>query len=59
MAAYQTLLERSARPHDAFELMDDQVAGEEVKKLRVSRRRRMVPLTLSGPDHGAIHRLAS
>jgi hypothetical protein len=54
--AYRTLLERSLRPHDAFELMDDRVVGEKAKKLRVSRRRRMAPLTFTGPDHGAIHR---
>jgi hypothetical protein len=49
LAAYQTLLERSVRPHDAFELMDDRVVGEKAKKLRGSRRRRMAPLTLSCP----------
>jgi hypothetical protein len=49
LAAYQTLLERSVRPHDGFELMDDRVVGEKAKKLRGSRRRRMAPLTLSCP----------
>jgi hypothetical protein len=52
---YRTLLERSLRPHDAFELMDDPVVGEGARGLRGSRRRRMAPLALSKPDHEAIH----
>jgi hypothetical protein len=56
LAAYQTLLERSLRPHDAFELVDDPLVGDVAKALRGSRRRRMAPLTLSNQDHEAIHR---
>jgi hypothetical protein len=54
--AYRTLLDRSLRPHlhGAFELMEDPHVGDAAKKLRGSRRRRVVPLTLSHPDHESI-----
>ena len=53
---YQTLLERSLALHDAFELKDVPHIGEEAKKSRGARRRKMVPLTF--PEHTlhSIHR---
>jgi hypothetical protein len=52
---YRTLLDRSLRPHDAFELMDDPLVVDATKMLRGSRRRRVAPLTLPLRDHGSIH----
>jgi hypothetical protein len=46
---YQTLLERSLAPHDAFKLKDVPQMGKEAKKSRGARRRKMVPLTF--PEH--------
>jgi hypothetical protein len=56
LGPYHILLERSLRPHDAFELTDDPLVGEKAKKLRKSRRQRVAPLAFSRPDHEAIHR---
>jgi hypothetical protein len=56
LASYQILLERSLRPHDAFELKDDPSVGDKARKLRRPRRQRMAPLAFSGPAHEAIHR---
>jgi hypothetical protein len=56
LAPYQILLERSLRPHDAFELIDDPLVGEKAKKLRKSRRRRVASLAFFGPDYEEIHR---
>jgi len=56
LVPYQILLERSLRPHDAFELTDDPLVGEKAKKLRKPRRQRVAPLAYSGPDYEAIHR---
>ena len=55
---YRTLLDRSVRPHDAFELLDEPLVGEATKKLRGSRRRRVAPLMLTDLDHDSIHRKA-
>jgi hypothetical protein len=55
LAAYHTLLDRSLRPHDAFELMDSRAGGDEAKESRGSRVRRMVPLMSPRPEHEAIH----
>ena len=52
---YRILLDRSLRPHDAFELMDDPLVEDATKMLRGSRRRRVAPLTLPLHDHGSIH----
>jgi hypothetical protein len=46
LASYQLLLDRSLRPHDAFELQDEG---------RGSLRRRMAPLTTDNDAHHAIH----
>jgi hypothetical protein len=53
---YRILLERSLRPHDAFELIDDPLVDKKSKGLRMSRRKRVAPLTFYNPDHEAIHR---
>lgn len=42
--SYRTLLERSVRPHDAFELLDDREADDETRYWRGSIRRNMAPL---------------
>jgi hypothetical protein len=55
---YRTLLDRSVRPHDAFELLDEPLVGDGTKKLRGSRRRRVAPLMLPDLDHNSIHREA-
>jgi hypothetical protein len=52
---YQTLLERSLTPHDAFELKDVPHIGEEAKKSRGARRRKMVPLIFAEHAHHSIH----
>jgi hypothetical protein len=49
---YQTLA-----PHDAFELQDVLGIGEEAKKLRGARRRKMVPLAFLEHAHHSIHRM--
>ena len=56
LAPHQILLDRSLRPHDAFELKDDPSVGDEARKLRGLRRQRMAPLSFSGPAYEAIHR---
>jgi len=53
---YQTLLERSLVPHDAFELKDVPQIGKKAKKLRRARRRKMVPLTFTEHAHHRLHR---
>ena len=53
---YRILLERSLRPHDAFELIDDPLVDKKAKELRMSRRKRVAPLTFYMPEHEAIHR---
>ena len=55
---YQTLLERSLAPHDAFELKDVPHIGEVAKKSRGSRRRKLVPLTSPEHAHHSIHRVS-
>ena len=54
--SYQILLERSLRPHDAFELKDDPGVGGKARELRGPRRQRMAPLAFSGLAQEAIHR---
>lgn len=55
LASYHILLERSMRSHDEFELSDDPLMGQELRKLKASRRQRMAPLVSSRPGHGEIH----
>ena len=61
LASYRLLLERSLRPHDAFNLQDDGKGPkgpehDETRRLRGSLRRRMAPLTTDDDDaHHAIH----
>ncbi len=55
LVSYINLLERSLRPHDAFELQDDPAADKETRRLRGSHRRRMAPLTTDDAAHHAIH----
>jgi hypothetical protein len=57
LRSYQLLLERSLRPHDAFELQDGGKGPEhdETRRLRGSLRRRMAPLTTDKDAHHAIH----
>jgi hypothetical protein len=47
LVSYQYLLDRSLRPHDAFELTDDSLMSDATKKLRGDCRRRMASLALS------------
>ena len=47
LASYQYLLERSLRPRDGFELTDDPLIGDAIRKLRGARRRRMTLLAFS------------
>jgi hypothetical protein len=54
---YQTLLERSLAPHDAFELKDVPQIGRKAKELRRARRQKMVPLTFTGRAHHRLHRV--
>jgi len=54
-AWYRIHLERSLRPHDAFELQDDPEVYEETKHSRGTLRRRMAPLTTDDAAHHAIH----
>jgi len=70
LKSYEALLERSLRPHDAFEMLDHPVVDEywmdkhlkdkhlKDKHLKGSRaaRRRMAPLVLPEPEHYEIHR---
>jgi hypothetical protein len=53
--SYRIMLERSLRPHDAFDLKDDLEVDVETRRLRGSIRRRMAPLTTTEPGHGEIH----
>ena len=53
---YETLLERSLSPHDAFQLKDVPRIGKKAKKLRGARRRKMVPLAFPEHAHHSIHR---
>jgi len=55
LSSYRLLLERSLRPHDAFELKEDTKMDEETKRLGGSLRRRMAPLTTDDNAHHAIH----
>ena len=60
LASYRLLLERSLRPHEAFNLQDDEKGpnGPEhdmTRRLRGSHRRRMAPLTTHNDAHHAIH----
>jgi len=55
LKSYQHLLERSLRPHDAFDLQGEEKGHEETRLLRGSLRRRMAPLTTDGDAHHAIH----
>jgi hypothetical protein len=56
LTSYQHLLERSLRPHDAFDLQGDDEQYKETRRLRGSLRRRMAPLTTDDNDaHLAIH----
>ena len=55
MSSYRLLLERSLRPHDAFELKEDTELDEETRRLRGSLRRRMAPLTTDDDAHHGIH----
>jgi len=52
---YQQLLERSLRPHDAFDLPDEGKGHKETRIVRGSLRRRMAPLTAFHDAHHAIH----
>jgi hypothetical protein len=54
---YRTLLERSLTPHDAFELTDVADIGQEAKKSRGARRRKMAPLTFPEHAHHSIHQM--
>ncbi len=56
---YETLLERSLSPHDAFQLKDVPRIGKKAKKLRGARRRKMVPLAFPEHAHHGIHRRRS
>ncbi len=55
LVSYRLLLERSLRPHDAFELPDDGKGHDETRLVRGSLRRRMAPLTTDNDAHHAIH----
>jgi hypothetical protein len=62
LASYRLLLERSLRPHDAFNLLDDSKEKgsegpehDETRRTRGSHRRRMAPLTTDIDAHHAIH----
>jgi hypothetical protein len=55
LESYQILLQRSLRPHDAFELNDDPEVDKETRHSRGSLRRRMAPLTITDPRHEEIH----
>jgi len=55
LQSYQTLLERSLLPHDAFKLADEPKTGKEARKARGPRRRRMAPLIFPEPGHDGIH----
>jgi hypothetical protein len=52
----EALLERSLRPHDAFEMSNDPRIGEPSREIRAACRRRMAPLMLPKPGHYEIHR---
>jgi hypothetical protein len=61
LASYQLLLERSLRPHDAFNLQDGSKGKgpegpehDKTKHMRGFRRRRMAPLTTDADAHHAI-----
>ncbi|KAH9977426.1 hypothetical protein BJV74DRAFT_156499 [Russula compacta] len=56
LTSYQFLLERSLRPHNAFELLDDPKLDKETRRLRGSLRCRMAPfITDRDNAHHAIH----
>jgi hypothetical protein len=55
LASYRLLLERSLRPHDAFDLPYDGEGHKETRLVRGSLRRRMAPLTTDKDAHHAIH----
>ena len=57
---YKVLLERSLKPHDAFDLeeIDEQPPMEQdVKLMRGRRRRRMAALVMTEEAHSSIHKL--
>ncbi|SRR6266849_4427021 len=64
LKSYEALLERSVRPHDAFEMLNEPRverlgnprAGEQSKEFRAANRRRMAPLMLPKPGYHEIHR---
>jgi hypothetical protein len=55
LGSYRNLLERSLRPHDAFELKDDLDVDDETRHLRGSLKRRMAPLSTTEAGHEEIH----
>jgi len=58
LASYQILLERSLRPHDAFdlgELVKDQYLDDETRQVRGLRRRRIAALTMDHDEHRMLH----
>jgi hypothetical protein len=59
LQSYKHLLERSLRPHDAFDLKDDpKTSGEghaRTRDMRGTHRRKMAPLITENEAHHAIH----
>ena len=55
LEAYEKLLDRSLRPHDAFILNDEKGLDETTRKVREDIRRRMAPLIMEDASHNHIH----
>jgi uncharacterized protein YwbE len=58
LASYQTLLDRSLQPHDAFELgefKNDEYLDDATRQSRGRRRRRMAALTMLHGEHHQLH----
>ncbi|KAH9979127.1 hypothetical protein BJV74DRAFT_798332, partial [Russula compacta] len=54
--SYKVLLERSLRPHDAFELKDnDRIITQETRLIRGDQRRRLAALEMPDAGHNSIH----
>jgi hypothetical protein len=59
LVSYQVLLDRSLRPHDAFdlgELVRDEYLDDETRQVRGLRRRRIAALTMDDEEHRWLHR---
>ena len=55
LSSYIRLLERSLRPHDAFNMVDDDSMEDEARRSRGDARRKMAPLILNHVRHNYVY----